>query len=630
MRHESVTEYNSDGEVVYTDSLEYNGTWMGECFLTVTVKSAYPIDFHIGDYIMYRGEKFVINYDPSVIKKARRGTYGEGFTYDGIKFNALQTELTDIMFLDYVLGDKGVHYSSLPVFPFFAKDIDDYCDRLQVNTNRWCAEHNLTAQNYWLFLTPSLIRTQQRARVSDVPGLEAEAIQRWHQAYGEDFSAETEEKNVSVSVNNQTIWNALTLIKSDFGLNFINRGRSVIIGNAGLPTNHLFKYGKGEGLYEIERQADTEQQVITKLYGYGSEKNMPTRYYANLNTKGYLLITGDYHPGSTEQGLSVPLEGVSFGRWLFLDVEGDENTTIVWYGVKCMVGNVEFLANVETTNTDGGTVRLLAFNESAATGVSFNVNRTTQANINAVKSAIDGGADRVIFMGGVNIDKFPGDRKIQLTENLPNNMSVNCLMLPGFPNQSLYDWVKANGGMDYDDETGQATWNGYTAIFSKEKHRPYVLSLNAAEIGVREGIKTFDGSDDTEEVYPTIEGSGFDVVVDADVIADNGVFDGDTENIPNFNITLPVFPSEFNLKELVASGDNPSIDMKDGFCAGRNFKIASAKKDDSGQWICNVEREYDDLIQIYFPYSDGVAHGGSATPEPSTTSNEPPNRLSQW
>lgn len=50
-------------------SLEYNGTWMGACFVTSTLKSAVPIPFEIGDYVMYRGEKFEINYDPTALKR---------------------------------------------------------------------------------------------------------------------------------------------------------------------------------------------------------------------------------------------------------------------------------------------------------------------------------------------------------------------------------------------------------------------------------------------------------------------------------------------------------------------------------------------------------------------------------
>ena len=96
--HESVTNYDGNGRIVEQDTLEYSGKWMGDCFVTVSFKSAYPIDFQIGDYIIYRGERFTINYDPTVVKKSSRGTYGEGFTYDSVKFNALSNELTDAKF----------------------------------------------------------------------------------------------------------------------------------------------------------------------------------------------------------------------------------------------------------------------------------------------------------------------------------------------------------------------------------------------------------------------------------------------------------------------------------------------------------------------------------------------------
>ena len=126
--HESVTEFDGNGEVVRQDTLEYSGKWMGECFVTVSFKSAYPIDFQIGDYIEYRGERFCLNYDPSVVKKARRGSYGEGFVYDSVKFNSLSNELTEMRFRDWVLSDNQVHYTSLPSFSFYCKDVDDLVD----------------------------------------------------------------------------------------------------------------------------------------------------------------------------------------------------------------------------------------------------------------------------------------------------------------------------------------------------------------------------------------------------------------------------------------------------------------------------------------------------------------------
>ena len=66
--------------------LEYNGTWMGECYIMATIESPTPINFAIGDYMEYRGERFEINYDPSSLKKSRINTIGNAFVYDNVKF----------------------------------------------------------------------------------------------------------------------------------------------------------------------------------------------------------------------------------------------------------------------------------------------------------------------------------------------------------------------------------------------------------------------------------------------------------------------------------------------------------------------------------------------------------------
>ena len=194
----SWTIYRADGavrEVVWSDEvripagryavpeLEYNGEWMGEAFVTLTVRCAVPVEFEIGDYVLYRGEKFVMNYDPTVVKKARRGTHGEGFVYENVKFKSLGSELADARMLDYVIDDNLIHYSGLPKFSFFCKDVDDLADRLQVNMNRYCDLNGFATNDYWLFLTPSTdgqgnpVRTLQRAASC---GMDAGvALARW-------------------------------------------------------------------------------------------------------------------------------------------------------------------------------------------------------------------------------------------------------------------------------------------------------------------------------------------------------------------------------------------------------------------------------------------------------------------
>lgn len=226
-------------------SLQYVGTWMGECSVSVTVSSAVPIVFEIGDYLYYRGERFEINYDPAVIKSSEYGMAGDGFSYENVKFNSLSDELTRCDFLDYVPNDNEIHYSALPTFSFFADSIERLAERIQVNLDR--------------------IYTGEK---------------KWTVSVHPEFVSVS---NVNISVNNITCWDALALVKSQFNANFIIRNRTITIGTEGLVVGSLFSYGKGNGLITIERNAESDQKIITRLRAYGSTRNMPSRYYSQIS-----------------------------------------------------------------------------------------------------------------------------------------------------------------------------------------------------------------------------------------------------------------------------------------------------------------------------------------------------------
>lgn len=223
------------------DKIEYNGEWMGEVYVTVTVESPAPIAFTIGDYIMYRGERFEINYDPGKIKCAEPYKKGDAFKYENIKFNSLTDELTRCDFLDIVLNDNNLHFTGLPKFTFYG-GVQDLANRIQANLNR-------AYPNQWT--------------VSVSP----------------EYSGN---KELNVSVDNQKVWDALSILVNDFETYFTIKGRTITIGAAGVPAGHLFKYGKGNGLYEIEQTAETDQAIVTRLRAYGSTRNLPHRYYNSL------------------------------------------------------------------------------------------------------------------------------------------------------------------------------------------------------------------------------------------------------------------------------------------------------------------------------------------------------------
>lgn len=235
--------------------LEYSGSFMGDRFITVSIRSPQPIDFAIGDYVTYRGERFTLNYDPSIIKKAALNKAGDAFTYDNIKFNSYSDELVRCEFLDYVLNDNLIHFSSLPTFGFHALTIHDLADRIKANLDRV-----YTGDNAW--------------------------------------TVEVDDTNVSVTnvfinADRLNIWGALSLVSTIFKSNFIIRGRTITIGTAGNTISEVFEYGKGNGLNRITRVADTEQQIITRLRVYGSTRNLPFRYYNKLTKPDLSLYLPD-------------------------------------------------------------------------------------------------------------------------------------------------------------------------------------------------------------------------------------------------------------------------------------------------------------------------------------------------
>gem|GEM_PF-4007143 len=566
--------------------LEYNGEWMGETSVTLNVRCAVPVGFEIGDYIVYRGEKFVINYDPTVIKKARRGTYGEGFVYDNVKFVSLGYELTDMRMLDYVLNDNEIHYSSLPKFSFFCETVDDLADRLQVNADRYCSANGITGADRWVFVTPSQSRTL--ARCGSDSALQAKARELYAEYFGQPAATDDEKTNQNVNIDNQSVWDAMKNVKDVFGLNFIQKGRSVVIGAAGLPTMDVFKYGKGNGLYEIERTADSDQQIVTMLMAYGSDKNLPTRYYANLNAVHFMTIGGIEENGN----------------------DGSQDNYLLSHGV-CQE---EGMFRVRTSVGEGwkATTEVRVEGDSSWTTVDVycNANRSIRLSIPcATWQDRLGVATRLYFRGNIDGDKWPAENKSYSTSNLPNNMAVNVLMLPGFPNQSLYDWVVSHGGSAVADEhngslAGKAQWHGYTAYFSKEKAHPFILSKNYPDLGIREATKYFDGSDGDDEIFPTIENTGKDTIVGADVIQDNGIF-ADGAEIPTFKIILPDLGSDFDLATLLQS--DTVIAMKNGYCGGREFGVESVKQLSNGTWECTCQRAKDGDLDLYFPYAHGTA-----------------------
>lgn len=572
-----------NGEQITVHGLEYSDSWMGECFVTINFKHEVPINFQIGDYIVYRGERFELNYEPGKDKQARPDTYGEGFVYDSVKFNALQDELARAEFLDVVLNDNELHYTSLPKFPFFVQTLDDLLDRIQANLDEQIGA------GLWKIYSRNKDRSVQRG------ALESE----WLSVYGEKTEDNVIE-SMSITVDSQTCWQALALVNEKWDINFIVRGRNIYVGTTGIEAGHIFSYGLGKGLYEIVQNADSEQSVITRLRAYGSEKNLPSHYYADLGVKYVANITKvigastnveleldiDYIETYFKNKRKYVVSGESQEQsngWV-LQVTFDFQTTITGYVTQSgSSGKCRFYSELKGGQVDSG-------------------DEESKEKLDAFIAQVNAGNTKMYITSGLNKKVVPSSMK-EYAENLPNNMAVNRLMLPGFPHVSLSDF--------YDSLTEQekkyVNPTGKLHKFSTDPYRPYIDSLNIEEIGLRSASQFFDTDDKTNgviEIYPTIEemeigGVRVDEIDEGVAPDDDGRF-GDNETVKNIDIHLNK-AIDFDINDL--KDDDFSISMKDGMCGGRTFKVASSTKVD-GRWRLTIERSKDDALELWFPYKD--------------------------
>lgn len=572
-----------NGEQITVHGLEYSDFWMGECFLTINFKHEVPINFQIGDYIVYRGERFELNYEPGKDKQARPDTYGEGFVYDSVKFNALQDELARAEFLDVVLNDNELHYTSLPKFPFYVQTLDDLLDRIQANLDEQIGK------GLWKIYSRNMERSVQRGALKS----------EWLTVYGEKTDDNVIE-SMSITIDSQTCWQALALVNEKWDVNFIVRGRNIYVGTTGIEANHIFKYGLGKGLYEIVQNADSDQSVITRLRAYGSEKNLPSHYYADLGVKYVANITKvvgastnveleldiDYIETYFKNKRKYAVSGESQEQengWV-LQVTFDFQTIITGYVTPLSGSNkCRFYSELKGTQIDSG-------------------DEESKEKLDAFIAQVKAGSTKMYITSGLNKKVVPSSMK-EYAENLPNNMSINRLMLPGFPHVSLSDF--------YDSLTEQekkyVNPTGKQHIFSTDPYRPYIDSINIEQIGLRSSSQFFDTDDKTNgviEIYPTIEemevgGVRVDEIDEGVAPDDDGRYDDDPG--PN-NVDIYLNKAiDFDIKDLA---DNDfSISMKDGMCGGRTFKIASSTKVD-GRWRLTIERVKDDALELWFPYKD--------------------------
>jgi hypothetical protein len=560
--------YSKDGVSVRceTEKLEYNGQFMGENSVIVSAKSPKHIDFNIDDYVVFRGENFYLANIPTEKKTGDRNTKGDVFQYDNMKFMSVQYELNNADFNDFV-GDTqtDISFTAQPNFSFVAKTIDDLLQRIQVNMNRY-----YTGDKQWTLKT------------------------------SDSYTTDSDYQNMLITVSNISCWDALALVNSKYGVNFIIRGRTVTVGTNGSIKDITFKVGAYKGLWDMTRNSQTDQGIVTKLTSYGNTTNIHPRYYSLISATVTGKVTNAvYKTSDIGDGNKYTRLFLTFD--LLHSTELNENITI---SMKGKSSTYDTLTLKWETSVEGVTGYALYENYTVAddlyAGMSVGTDGTPTAN------------NSVTFKTGVRKDNISDLSHLSFDVNskLPNNMNIMNLMLPAFPTQTLAEWVEEN--------KSKYSWlqeyvnQGYT--FSTERFYPCIYSKNKDVLGIRPHTEYFTSEDEThKDIYPSLQYFQDDrnqvvgaTTLNGGTISDSGVFVEGAIVDPIY-IIIPDLGFDFN--DVVTSKNSFTLHFNSGYCGGRDFTVSSWEKSGT-TWKLKCARIKDDSIGKYFPYKDAPIQKG--------------------
>lgn len=268
---------------------------MGEQYITLDAQSDVPIPFAVGDYCIYRGEVFYLNYIPSETQNARPNKVGNGFVYENIKFDSCQEELSRCQMRD-ITPTTGLYVASLGTNYTGSTTFSLYCGEIIKDGKTYTPVCALAAK-----MQANLDEMYRDKDGNPIWRIIVNTT-TFHEEFGvQVYDTHTDEKVLTFS--NNYVSEALAMVYNEFKLNYCVKGRTIYIGyELGDLTNYdpsnpttavddgnkfAFGYGKGNpskdkpntGLFQLKKIASSSQMIITRLRAFGSKKNMPYRYY---------------------------------------------------------------------------------------------------------------------------------------------------------------------------------------------------------------------------------------------------------------------------------------------------------------------------------------------------------------
>ena len=627
--------YSPEGHLLYEGEPSYNGAYMKPGTLTFRrICNPTTIPFQVGCYVDYTfkidgtetrtGYRYFMLTLPQLKKTARPRKAGDAFEYESVVFYDASKVLDFLPFEDLVISDNRQHFSTQESFSTF-EAVDGIARRIQS-----CLDAAY----------PGLWTVQ----VSSNPELAS-------------LMAEAREFSVSGGISLLGALERIYEVWPEVGWLFeplpapdhLEMGGVITIGAPGLAGQDYI-YGKGKGLKSIQRAVANEGEIVNRLYAYGSERNLPPRYYngkdiylkdsADIrNLMIPILWWGSEGTPSKKSPLkaylsnfpSILANGLRPKRVYF---DGKNDLEEIYPTIKGMT-----VGDLREYEDEGGVVDYpagLVWQDSAPLDQIWTVRPDPDGLLSEFDNGLTGEDGKIDLLKAF----FDHSIDTSTSTNLSNaEISLAQDSFGLYPPPTASD-AKRNASVDISKMTfilsasrPPSTAKLSVRFYKRTRINPVTTHLFTKDYPMHVGYDgtnytfeflednpdyaaptivttpEFDMVDQSEYVmvsyYLVLDSLGSGMTIVYYEVYGQSILSYRRNVIKNFMASIP--PFGYDLKNIVATEDTVRIAMTSGPCAGREFVVKNTSlytNGNSNMWWLTLERQYDESLSQYFPNYD--------------------------
>lgn len=620
------TIYSKDGGTSrYVGCPTYNGNFGKPSYLEFSqIASPEPINWQIGDFVDYdrMGIRFMLYSLPEVTKQARRGESGESFVYRNVQLYAPTKLLELALWRDLAPSDNLIHFSSLSSVSTY-EAVDGIARRIEECMNDYVTELGKVEgfnPNPW------------KIEVYDSSEIMEEVSKV------KDFSITTGDSCLSALDSIYTTWRGIGWVYSqrvENGITYdvITLGRpnvrtSETFGEDETNETNPFLYGKGKGLTAIRRAQSSKDEFCNRVYPFGSDRNMQSRYYNGVQVGGkyikdhlsvhipnVMLPLSEWGTSKDpEQGMSyVPDPRLSYVEDAESEVKYGLVPKIVYFDNDENGDIYPSISGVTIANVKGAMSPTDKYYPKPLWADTMRVDE-----VNSATEVVDDGFEgeegkSYVAKSSISVNSGTSSKDYSLTSEWRLQFA-STFSMPGSGDYTLKEITPTNGEFSLENTPSTVQVNGvHLFAFLNDGNQEELKEIECYE--TRGGkwafnsipsfsIKNASGRTVTMGLILELDVTGARMETWAIPFAINGgsyELSSTTARVSTFDIIVPQLG--FDISDYTASGNGlGTISFKDGKCGGRDFTISKVTYiQDTDRWRITLERSEDSSLKQWFP-----------------------------